>query len=173
MLDVVEELGERVVASRSEPGDDAAARAQVCGEMCEHRPASVWVEEGQDVACADRDIERFRDSDRGEVEFSEVCHQPGWTGVIVLGGGDEDRVDVDAHDVVPSASEVAAHSSGSAPCVEDSGSAGDHGIDETCFAVEIVAGGSHRAEPFDVPGGVLWILLGQFDPLVARHGKQR
>ena len=70
----------------------------------------------------------------------------------MLGGADEDRVDVDADDVVADTGEVAADASGPASCVEDSGLAGDHGVDEACLAVEVVAVGGHGAKPFDVPG---------------------
>ena len=87
----------------------------------------------------------------------------------MFGGVDEDRVDVDTDDVVAATGEVAAHPSRSTSGVEDSGSAGDHGVDEACFAFEVVAGGGHRAEPFDVPGGMTRVRLGQLDPPVACH----
>ena len=138
--DVVEELGERVVASRSEPGHDAAVGLQVCGEVLEHRPARVGIEERQDVAGAHHDVERVRDAHRWEVEFSEVHDHPNRARVILLGGGDQDRVDVDADDVVPRSREMAPDPSRSAAGVEHPDPARDDGVDEACFSVEIVPG---------------------------------
>jgi len=89
--------------------------------------------------------------------------------VIGLGRSDEDRVDVDADDVVADACEVAAESAGSAAGVEDAGVARGDGVDEACFAVEVVAVGGHGAKSFDVPVRVFRVSFGQFDPPVLRH----
>ena len=56
---------------------------------------------------AHHDIEPVLDARRGEVEFGEVCYQPGRAGVVVFGSGDQHRVDVDAHDLVAGVCEMA------------------------------------------------------------------
>ena len=76
VLNVVEELGERVVASSSEAGDDPPIRAQVYSKVREYWSACAGVEERQDVAGTDNRIERLLDAHRWEVEFGEVGDDP-------------------------------------------------------------------------------------------------
>ena len=108
-------------------------------------------------------------ADGGEVEFREVGDEPGGARVVVLGCGDQHRVDVDADDVVSCRGELASDTTGPASGVEHPGPSCSHRVDEACFAREVVAGGGHRPEPFDVPRGVIRVLFGQVDPPVARH----
>lgn len=138
-------------------------------EVREYRSAGAGIEERHDVAGTDDRIERFLDTQSGEVEFGEVGDEPCRAGVFLLSSVDEDWVDVDTDDVVADTSKEAADTSRPASGVEHSGSAGDHCVDEACLAVEVVSVGGHGAEPFDVPGGMARVRLGQLEPSVARH----
>ena len=64
------------------------------------------------------DVEAVGDADRGQIEFGEVRNQPRRAGMIVLGSGDQHRIDVDAHDLVTRSSEMASHPTRPAPGVE-------------------------------------------------------
>lgn len=171
MVGVVEEVVECVVAVGAEPGDDPAAVVEVFSESREDWSSGVGVEECEDVAGANDDVESVGDAGGGEVEFGEVVDEPGHVGMVVLCGGDEDRVDVDSHDVVAECGESCAGASGAAAGIEDACVAWCHGVDEAGFAVEVVAGGGHGAEPFDVPVGVSGVLFGEGDPSVRGHRK--
>jgi len=141
----------------------------VGGEPIEDGPPRLRIEEGQDVARTDHGIEIRLQAHRPEVEFGEVGHEPGRAGMVLLGGGDQLPIDVDADDIVTSFCEVAPDATWPSPGVEHSGPTSDHGVDETCLASEIVARGGHRPKSFDVPRGVVRIPFGQFDPPVGRH----
>ena len=170
MAGVVEEVVECVIAVGAEPGDDPAAVVEVLSEAREDWSSGVGVEEREDVAGAHDDVEPVGDAGCGKIEFGEIGDEPGDAGVVVLCGGDEDRVDVDSDDVVTECGESCADASGAAAGVEDACVAGCHGVDEAGFAVEVVAGGGHGAESFDVPVGVAGVLFGEGDPSVRGHG---
>jgi hypothetical protein len=58
--------------------------------------------------------------------------------MVFFGGLDEDRVDVDADDVVSDLGEVPAHASRTTPGVEDAGPARRHRVDEPSLADQVV-----------------------------------
>ena len=55
--------------------------------------------------------------------------------------------------------EAAADTARTAARVEDRCAARRHRVDEACFTVEIVPGGGHCTEPFDVPVRMVRVLL--------------
>src|SRR5690606_23506709 len=100
-------------------------------------------------------VEGLGDAPRGQVELGEVLDHPGGAGEVLLGRGDEDRVDVDADDGVPPLGEVAPVAAGAAAGVEDPRPAGHHRVDEPRLTDEVGAGLRHLPEALDVPVRVL------------------
>ena len=176
--DVVEEVVERVVATGPEAGDDPAAVAERRAEVAQHLPASRRIEESHHVAGADHHVETLVDAAGAQVEFGEIADEPRGTRMIVLGGGDQHRVEIDAHHLVAELRQPTADAARATTGVEDPCPPGDHGVDESGLAVQIDTVGGHRAEAFDVPARVVRVLLDLLDPAVAdrwplRHRTQR
>jgi len=71
--------------------------------------------------------------------------------MVLFGGLDERRVDVDPHHSVSGRGEVAAHPAGAAAGVENVGAARCHRVDEAGLPGQVVAGPGHLPEAFDVP----------------------
>src|SRR5690606_13275750 len=95
--------------------------------------------------------------------------QPGGTGVVLLGGCDQRRVEVDADDDVPGPVQVAAGAPRAAAGVEDARPPGRHGVDESGLSVEVRPLCHHLPEALDVPLGVARALGDLLEPAVLRH----
>ena len=159
--------------SRPEPNHEAATVAQVCSETFEHALSRVRSEKGHDVARTHDDIEPLVDTDRREIQFGEVRHQPRQAWMVLFRSGDQRRIDVDANDLVTHSCEVATDSARSTAGVEHARPTRHHGVDKTCLTAQIVTGGRHRPKPIDIPRGVARVLLRQGDPPVDRHRHRR
>ncbi len=75
-------------------------------------------EERHHVAGTHRHVETVVDSHRGQVEFGEVCDEPRRAWMILLGSGDEHRIEVDTNDVVTHPSEMPSDPTRPTPGIE-------------------------------------------------------
>ena len=123
----------------------------------QHLSPGAGGQEGHDVAGRDDEVERVTDPPRRQVEFGEVADQPPRPGVVLLGGGDQGRVDVDADHPVAGGSEVAAHPARAAARVEDVRAAWCHRVHQAGLPRQILTGAGHRPEALDVPVRVVGI----------------
>ena len=98
---VGEEVGQRVVTVQAEADDQPPSCGQMEPHPAQHLDPSAGRDEGDDVAGAEDDVEGLGDSDRREVEFTEVLDQPGRPRPEGSGVGDQFVVTVDPDDGVP------------------------------------------------------------------------
>ena len=84
--------------------------------------------------------------------------------MILLGSGDQNRIDVDTDHVVADGRKERAHPAGATTSVENPTVPRRHRVDESRLSGKIVAGLSHRPETLDVPGGVPRVGVGDLDP---------
>ena len=151
-----------------EPDDDNAVGGEVRGQPPQHLGLGAGRQGHHDVPRADDGVERLADPAGRQVEFGQIPHQPGRPGMIRLGGGDERGIDIHADDGVSGVVQVGSDAAGTAAGVEDSGSPGDHRIDQSGLAAQIGALGGHGPEAFDVPLAVTGFGVG--DPAGRRGG---
>src|SRR5699024_8865509 len=131
---VGEEVVEIIPATGAEPDRRTAVGAQVAGHPGEYLLPSTGRQERRDVPGAQDRVESFGDTAGGQVEFGQVAHEPGRSGVVLLCGGDEFRITVDPDDLVTGLGQVTAVPARAASCVQDAGTTGDEGVDQPGLA---------------------------------------
>ena len=154
-VDVIEIRLKVVATAGTETDHSSAARSQMIPELLQNLAGGSRRQERHDVAGADNQVKLLP----RQVEFAEIADVPIHGRVVLDGGGNELRVEVDSRDVVTEPGKFAAHSAGTAPGVENPRGARDHRINEPGLAVEVPALRAHLLEPGDVPGGVARIVF--------------
>ena len=138
------------------------------GETGEDVAAGGWRNKGHHIARTNDDVEASRHPSGRQIKVGEVADEPGRARMIVLGSVDEDRVHIDADDLMTDVVEVAAHPARTAAGVENTTTAGQHRIDQPRLSDDVLAAGRHRAKPLDITGGVRRIGLDDLLPLAGR-----
>ena len=123
---------------------------------------------GHHIARTNDDIEISCHPSGRQIKVGEVAHEPGRARMIVLGSVDEDRVHINADDLMTGVVEVAAHPARAAAGVENTTTAAQHRIDQPRLSHDVLAAGCHRAKPLDITCGVRWIGLDDLLPLAGR-----
>lgn len=155
---VFEEFAERIPAPGAEPDNCPAVLAEMGAKAIENRNSCTGSKECHDVAGRHYEIERFVDTDRGEIEFGEILDDPSRTRMVLFGCRDEHGIDIDADDAVTGAMQIATGPSRATTGVEDVRPARGHSVDESSLTVHVGALTLELAEAFDVPVGMLWVL---------------
>ncbi len=123
------EIRQRVSAIEAESDNNDTIPPNMISDSGQDSGLGVRSEEGHDVASENRGIEQLRLSHGHEVEFGEVSNQPRGPRMVLLGRGDQLRVDIDANDHVSADRELRCDPSRPATCIEDSRLPPDDGIE--------------------------------------------
>ena len=163
------ELVEGVAGVEREAGHDDAVAPDVVCDPAQHGWFGSRRDEDENVAGDDRGVERSGLAEGGQVQFAEVAHQPGRSGVILPRGRDEFDIDIDADDVMAAAHQVGTDPAGTAACVEDPGPRRDECVDEAGLADQVRPISGHPPKALNVGLRVAGVEVGE-PPRLLRHG---
>lgn len=77
--------------------------------------------------------------------------------MILDGGLDQYRINVDADHVVPTAGQFSADATRATARIEDARPTPNHRVKQACLSSQVATGCRHRTETLDVPGRVVWV----------------
>ncbi len=77
--------------------------------------------------------------------------------MILDGGLDQHRIDVDADHVVPEAGQLSGDATGATARIKDARPTAIHRVKQARLSSQVATGCCHRTEALDVPGRVGWV----------------
>src|SRR6478735_5871598 len=99
-------------------------------EASQHLFASARCEERHHVPGTDDGIEALRNSASRQVKLGQVLDDPTRAGMILYGGLNEDRIDIDADHVVPEAGQFSGDATRATARIKDARPTPDHRVNK-------------------------------------------